>query len=180
MCCMSVTSHPPWFHHKNDIQCHIKIIKLLTKQYFQSLVTSSLLGPYPWTPSHRVLPLMWKTKVYTHEEQDTMTWISNFESTHSVSPLIRHDLHSQQLYLQTASELKDTKLWSANYCQVLRKDSLWIVGTQAMLVCGCLNRYVNQTKIKISSFHTDVVKDLCGFWDVTLCCWTDSSKHFKI
>jgi hypothetical protein len=31
---MSFTSHPPWFHLKNDIQCDIKIIKLFTKQYF--------------------------------------------------------------------------------------------------------------------------------------------------
>jgi hypothetical protein len=180
-CCMSVTSHPPWLHHKNDIQCHIKIIKLLTKQYFPVSCYFFSLA----TLSSNILRQSSSLNVKDQGSHPQRTRYSDMdiqfrEHTQCAPTYPSHSAFTASLISTSnpCQSLRSLSCGPQNHYQVLRKDSLWIVVTQAMLVCGCLNLYVDRTKIW--SFHIDAVKALRSSWDVTLCCWTSSCQHVTL
>jgi hypothetical protein len=66
-CCMPRPSHPPWFHHLNNICWSVQVMKLLIMQsspapcHFSPLVQTFSSAPCSQTPSVYVLPLVWET-----------------------------------------------------------------------------------------------------------------------
>jgi len=85
---VSHVCHPPYLpllDHHNNILWSIKIMMLLLiMQSSPASTTSPLLGPElssapcSHTPSIYVLPLMWKTKFYTHTKQEVKFYFDVF------------------------------------------------------------------------------------------------------